>query len=137
MITLSHARYMLMILFSRNCNCLSLSSFWLLSVTQSPSTFNGGQKCWDLLSNVTKTRDYFPPNPNKVEFLAKWVEMSCFFGHNIAREGAGEGKWGDYGMNPKPKKKIVARSRVLRNNYLEELFHTVPSSFVLRHCCYT
>ena len=53
--------------------------------------------------------------------------MSCFFGHNIAREGAGEGKWGDYGMNPKPKKKIVARSRVLRNNYLEELFHTVPS----------
>ena len=32
--------------------------------------------------------------------------MSCFFGHNIAREGAGEGKWGDYGMNPKPKKKL-------------------------------
>ena len=60
-----------------------------------------------------------------------------FFGHNIACEGAGEGKWGDYGMNPKPKKKIVARSRVLRNNYFEELFHTVPSSFVLRDCCYT
>ena len=36
-------------------------------------------------------------------------------------------------MNPKPNKKIVLRSRVLRNNCLEELFHTVPSSFVL-HC---
>ena len=36
-------------------------------------------------------------------------------------------------MNPKPNKKIVLRSRVLRNNCLEGLFHTVPSSFVL-HC---
>ena len=55
--------------------------------------------------------------------------MSCFFGHNIA-EGGGGGM-GRLRDEPKAEKKIVARSRVLRNNYLEELFHTVPSSFVL------
>ena len=38
-------------------------------------------------------------------------------------------------MNPKPNKKIVLKSRVLRNNCLEGLFHTVPSSVVL-HCRY-
>ena len=38
-------------------------------------------------------------------------------------------------MNPKPNKKIVLRSRVLRNNCLEGLFHTVPTSFVL-HCIF-
>ena len=40
------------------------------------------------------------------------------------------GGWRD---EPKDEQKIVVRSRVLRNNYLEGLFHTVPSSFVL-HC---
>ena len=40
------------------------------------------------------------------------------------------GGWRD---EPTDEQKIVARSRVLRNNYLEGLFHTVPSSFVL-HC---
>ena len=40
------------------------------------------------------------------------------------------GGWRD---EPKDEQKIVARSRVLCNNYLEGLFHTVPSSFVL-HC---
>ena len=34
---------------------------------------------------------------------------------------------------PKAEQKIVVRSRVLRTNCLEGLFHTVPSSFVL-HC---
>ena len=29
------------------------------------------------------------PPPNKVEFGAKWVKMSAFFGHNIARESGG------------------------------------------------
>ena len=33
---------------------------------------------------------------------------------------------------PKAEQNIVVRSRVLRNNCLEGLFHTVPSSFVLR-----
>ena len=36
---------------------------------------------------------------------------------------------------PKAEQKIVVRSRVLRNNYLEGFFHTVPISFVL-HCNY-
>ena len=32
---------------------------------------------------------------------AKWVKLSAFFGHNIAR-----GSGGDDGMNPKPNKKM-------------------------------
>ena len=59
---------------------------------------------------------------------AKWVKLSAFFGHNIAR-----GSGGDDGMNPKPNKKNVLRTRILRNYCLQGLFHTVPSSFVL-HC---
>ena len=55
-------------------------------------------------------------------------ETECFFGHNIAR-----GSGGDDGMNPKPNKKNVLRSRILRNYCLQGLFYTVPSSFVL-HC---
>ena len=90
--------------------------------------YNGGQKCWDLSSDITKTSDPSPPTPNKVEFRAKWVKMSAFFGHNIAR-----GSGGTNGMNPKPNN---YRSRVLRNNCLEGLFLTVPSSFVL-HCSFS
>ena len=51
--------------------------------------YNGGQKCWDLSSDITKTSDPSPPTPNKVEFGAKWVKMSAFFGHNIARGSGG------------------------------------------------
>ena len=38
-------------------------------------------------------------------------------------------------MNPKKIKKIVIRSRVLRNNHLEGLFHTIPNSLIfVLHC---
>ena len=40
--------------------------------------YNGGQKCWDLPSDITKTSDPSPPTPNKVEFGAKWVKLSAF-----------------------------------------------------------
>ena len=43
------------------------------------------------------------------------------------------GKVGERRDEPKAEQKIVLRSRVLRNNCLEGLFHTVPTSFVL-HC---
>ena len=52
-------------------------------------------------SGFPKTSDPSPPTPNKVEFGAKWVKLSAFFGHNIAR-----GSGGDDGMNPKPNKKL-------------------------------
>ena len=81
---------------------------------------NGGQKCWDLSSDISKTRDPFPTTPNKVEFWTKWVEKSAFFGQNIAG-GTGGGGQGD---EPKADQKIVIRSRALSNNYLEWLFHT-------------
>ena len=64
--------------------------------------YNGGQKCWDLSSDITKTSDPSPPTPNKVGFGANWVKMSAFFCHNIARGSGG----GDDGMNPKPNKKL-------------------------------
>ena len=49
------------------------------------TAYNGGQKCWDLSSDITKTSDLSPLTPNKVEFGAKWVKMSALFGHIIAR----------------------------------------------------
>ena len=89
--------------------------------------YNGGQKCWDLSSDITKTSDPSPPTPNKVEFGAKWVKLSAFFGHNIARRAGGRRN------EPKAEQKNALRSRILRNYCLQGLFHTVPSSFVL-HC---
>ena len=77
---------------------------------------NGGQKCWDLSIDITKTSDPSPPTPNKVEFGAKWVKLSAF----LRRRN-----------EPKAEQKIVLRSRILRNYCLEGLLHTVPSSFVL------
>ena len=52
-------------------------------------TYNGRQKSWDLSSDIAKTSNPSPPTPNKVEFGAKWVKMSAFFGHNIARGSGG------------------------------------------------
>ena len=91
--------------------------------------FNGGQKCWDLSSDITKSSDPSAPTPNKVEFGAKWVRMSAFLATTLLG-GVGERR-----DEPKAEQKIVLRSRVLPNNCLEGLFHTVPSSFVL-HCCH-
>ena len=65
------------------------------------TAYNGGQKCWDLSSDITKTSDPSPPTPNKVEFGAKWVKMSALFGHIIAR-GSGRTTV----INPKPNKKL-------------------------------
>ena len=56
--------------------------------------------------------------------------MTAFSAHNIAG-----GEWRDDRMNPKKIKKIVISSRVLRNNHLEGLFHTVPNSIIfVLHC---
>ena len=93
------------------------------------SIYSGGQKCWDLSSDITKTSDPSSPTPNKVDFCAKWVEMSVFFGHIIAGGRGGEGLRDE----PKGEQKIVVRSGVLRNKYLEGLFRAVLGSFVL-HC---
>ena len=90
---------------------------------------NGGQKCWDLSSDITKTSDPSPPTPNKVEFGAKWVKMSAFLATTLLGEVGGRRD------EPKAEQKIVLRSRVLRNYCLEALFHTVQSSFVL-HCTF-
>ena len=89
--------------------------------------YNGGQKCWDLSSDITKTSDSSPPTPNKVEFGAKWGKLSAFLATTLLGEVGG--RWDE----PKAEQKIVLRSRILRNYCLEGLFHTVPSSFVL-HC---
>ena len=64
--------------------------------------YNGGQKCWDLSSDITKPSDPSPPTPNKVEFGAKWVKLSAFFDHNIAR-----GRWrGGQRDEPKAEQKM-------------------------------
>ena len=55
------------------------------------------------------------------------MRMSAFLATTLL------GEVGERRDEPKAEQKIVLRSRVLRNNCLEGLFHTVPSSFVL-HC---
>ena len=52
-------------------------------------SYNGGQKYWDLSSDITKTSDPSPPTPNKVEFGAKWVRMSAFLATTLLG-GVGE-----------------------------------------------
>ena len=70
-----------------------------------------------------------PPTPNKVEFCAKWVEMSAFFTTTLL------GRVGGRRDEPKAEQEMVIRSRLLRYNYLEGLFHTALSSSVL-HCSF-
>ena len=53
-----------------------------------------------------------------------------FFGHNIAGMEGGEGGRHD---EPKVHQKILMKSRVLRNNYLEGLFHMVLLSSTVGH----
>ena len=86
---------------SNTGHMLHCITVWLDSIVCPNMNYNGGQKCWDLSSDITKTSDPSPPTPNKVEFGAKWVKLSAFFSRNIARGG-----WGDDGMNPKPNKKM-------------------------------
>ena len=52
-------------------------------------TYNGGQKCWDLSSDITKTSDSSPPTPNKVEFGAKWGKLSAFLATTLLGEVGG------------------------------------------------
>ena len=52
-------------------------------------TYNGGQKCWDLSTDITKTSDPSPPTTNKVEFGAKWVKMSAFLATTLLGEVGG------------------------------------------------
>ena len=66
--------------------------------------YSGGQKCWDLSSDITKTSDSSPPTPNKVEFGAKWGTLSAFLATTLLEEVGWGG--GDDGMNPKPNKKL-------------------------------
>ena len=70
-----------------------------------------------------------PPTTNKVEFCTKWVEMSAFFTTTLLRGVGGRRD------EPKAEQKMIIRSRLLRNNYLEGLFHTALSSSVL-HCSF-
>ena len=100
---------------------------WLDSIVCPNMNYNGGQKCWDLSSDITKTSDPSPPTPNKVEFGAKWVKLSAFLATTLLGEVGGRRD------EPKAEQKNVLRSRILRNYCLQGLFHTVPSSFVL-HC---
>ena len=68
---------------------------------------------------MSKTRDPFPTTPNKVEFWTKWVEKSAFLAKTLP------GGWGGGRRDEtKADQKIVIKSRVQCNNYLEWLFHT-------------
>ena len=61
------------------------------------------------------------------------LNSGCFWPQHCWGNGGSGAGGGGRRDEPKAEQKIVVRSRVLRNNCLEGLFHTVPSSFVL-HC---
>ena len=88
-----------------------------------PDPYNGGQKCWDLSIDITKTTKTSDPSPPSL------------FSATTLPGLVGEGEGGRVGRRDEPKdeQKIVLRSRILRNYCLEGLFHKVPSSFAL-HC---
>ena len=68
------------------------------------ASYNGGQKCWDLSSDITKTSDPLPSHPKQSWIWSKMGETEYFFGHNIARGGGGggRGRWDE----PKAEQKI-------------------------------
>ena len=72
-----------------------------------------------------------PSHPKQSWILSKMDGKEWLFDHNIAGGGGVSG--GTTGWTQS--QKIVIRSRVLCNIYLERLFHTVPSSFVLQVSC--
>ena len=80
-------------------------------------------------SDIIKNSDPSPPTPNKIKFWANWVEMSAFLATTLL---GGVGEWGDDGWTQSQSKHCHVRNKVLRKNYLEGRFHTVPSSFVPR-----
>ena len=88
--------------------------------------YNGGQKCWDLSGDISKTSDPSPPTPNKVEFRAPCVEMSAFLAKTLLR-GVG-GRWDE----PKVDQTIVIRSRgyltgfFTQSQVLLSPIHTIP-----------
>ena len=47
--------------------------------------YNGGQKCWNLSSEISKTSNPSPPTPSNFEFC---------FGHNIVKGVGGGGMGG-------------------------------------------
>ena len=77
-----------------------------------------------------------PPLPPQTKLnFEQMGGMTAFLATNFLGGGRGGGGVGDVGMYPKEIKKIVIRSRVLCNNYLEGLFHTVQSSLIfVPHC---
>ena len=84
--------------------------------------------------SVTLVKLATPPLPpqTKLNFKYHGWKRLLFFGHNIAVCG-GVGGVGGRQDEPKADQKNVNSCRVLRKNYLEGLFLTVPNCFVL-HC---
>ena len=62
-----------------------------------PDPYNGGQKCWDLSIDITKTTKTSDPSPPPSLFSATTLPGLV---------GEGEGGGLDDGMNPKPNKKL-------------------------------
>ena len=100
-----------------------MNVIWLscLSYLNDIKLYNGGQKRWDLSSDISKTSYPSPPTPNKNEFWAKWLEMSAFLDTALLGGGGGVG---ERQHEPKADQKIVFSSRVLRKNYMAKGFFT-------------
>ena len=83
--------------------------------------------------SVTLVKLATPPLPpqTKLNFEHHGWKRLLFLATTLLGGGGGVG--GGRQDEPRADQKNVISGRVLRNNYLEGLFHTVPSCFVL-HC---
>ena len=78
--------------------------------------YNGGQKCWDRSSDITKTSDPSLPPQTKLNLEQNGWKWVLFFATTLLGEVGGRR------YKPKAEQKIVLGSRVLCNNCLGGLF---------------
>ena len=73
-------------------SCCPLSPIpWTVLSTVLPLAYlaySGGQKCWDLFSDISKSSDLSPSTPNKVEFFQMGGNY-CFFWPQYCLGGGG------------------------------------------------
>ena len=84
------------------------------------SNCKGGQRRQGVSTDISKSGDTPPPPQTMLNFWANWVEIIPFWGATLLRG------WRD---ECKAVRKMVIRSRVVFNNYLEKFFFQ-PSQVV-------
>ena len=95
------------------------------------SNYNGGQKCWDLFSDISKSSEPSPSTLHIVEFWANWWNRNdCFYWPQHCCGGEGGG-WEDDEMSPKPIKKLSLGAKSYVTILLGRAFSHSPWFFAV------